>query len=194
MQTYGIYNILLINFSTFITHFIDYDTSKKQADKGYVGGGPSKFDKNMLKTLRASSLKFGSDKTVYLSQSKKDFVNNFAGPNKLYRGQDVRSGEAFKFGDERTTYQTEQRTNFLDRTAEGEEINKVEEGDGLSGRAIPPSNVYFGSVKTDYRSTSIAQRGDPGMSGRQKSVNVTGMLREDHVVLGDDVTDYSKRY
>ena len=88
----------------------------------------------------------------------------------------------------------EQRTNFLDRTAEGEEINKVEEGDGLSGRAIPPSNVYFGSVKTDYRSTSIAQRGDPGMSGRQKSVNVTGMLREDHVVLGDDVTDYSKRY
>ena len=148
----------------------------------------------MLKTLRASSLKFGSDKTVYLSQSKKDFVNNFAGPNKLYRGQDVRSGEAFKFGDERTTYQTEQRTNFLDRTAEGEEINKVEEGDGLSGRAIPPSNVYFGSVKTDYRSTSIAQRGDPGMSGRQKSVNVTGMLREDHVVLGDDVTDYSKRY
>ena len=93
-----------------------------------------------------------------------------------------------------STYQTEQRTNFLDRTAEGEEINKVEEGSGLSGRAIPPSNVYFGSVPTDYCSTSISQRSDPGMSGRQKSVNVTGLLREDHVVLGDDAVDYSKKY
>ena len=54
----------------------------------------------MLKTLRASSLKLGSDKTEYVSQSKRDFVNNFGGPIKLYRGQDVRSGEAFKFGDE----------------------------------------------------------------------------------------------
>ena len=32
------------------------------------------------------------------------------------------------------------------------------------------------------------------MSGRQKSVNVTGLLREDHVVLGDDEVDYSKKY
>ena len=36
----------------------------------------------------------------HLYFSKKDFINNFDGPNKLYRGQDVRSGEAFKFGDE----------------------------------------------------------------------------------------------
>ena len=78
----------------------DYNTSKGEADKGYVGGGPSKFDQNMLKTLRASSLKLGSDKTEYVSQSKRDFVDNYQGPIKLYRGQDVRSGEAFKFGDE----------------------------------------------------------------------------------------------
>ena len=73
---------------------------QREADKGYVGGGPSKFDQNMLKTLRASSLKLGSDKTEYVSQSKRDFVDNYQGPIKLYRGQDVRSGEAFKFGDE----------------------------------------------------------------------------------------------
>ena len=31
----------------------------------------------MLKTLRASSLKLGSDKPEYVSQSKRDFVNNY---------------------------------------------------------------------------------------------------------------------
>ena len=68
MQTYGIYNILLINFSTFITHFIDYDTSKKQADKGYVGGGPSKFDKKyVILEMTHFILKLIIESTIYVS-------------------------------------------------------------------------------------------------------------------------------
>ena len=85
------------------THFIlgdeilDYDTTKNTSDKGYVGGGPSSFDADMLKTLRASSIKLGSERTEYQSQSRSDYVNNFNGPIQLARGQDERGGGTFVF-------------------------------------------------------------------------------------------------
>ena len=172
---------------------LNYSTSKGLADKGYVGGGPSSFDVSMLKTLRSSSITLGNDKPHYQSQIKSDYINNFQGPNKLYRGQDVRSGGAFVFGDDKTTYETEQRQHFIDTANKG----GVADGKGavtsLSGRAIPPSNVYFGSNSTVYKSTSIAHRDHPGKVRRQQSTDVTGMLRDAHVVLGDDVVDYTRK-
>ena len=180
------------------THFIlgdeilDYNTTKNTSDRGYVGGGPSSFDADMLKTLRASSIKLGSERTEYQSQSRSDYVNNFNGPIQLARGQDVREGGAFVFGDEISDYGTEQRQHFKDRTVKGKEINNTSGAEG-SGRAIPPSNVYLGGVKTDYRRTSIAHREHPGNAGREKSCNVTELLQEGHVVLGDDEVDYSKK-
>ena len=172
---------------------LDYSTSKRVADKGYVGGGPSSFDASILKTLRASSITFGNEKTQYKSQIKSDFVNNYQGPNKLYRGQDVRSGGAFVFGDDKNTYETEQRRHFVDTTSNPNVASDKSDITSLSGRAIPPSNVYFGGNKTTYKSSSIAHRDHPGDAGRQKSVDVTGMLREAHIILGDEAVDYVRK-